>query len=218
MAVKMITLYSRDEWLKHRAATIGGSDAGAVLGLNPYMSNVELFEIKSGIKQAEDISGKPCVEYGHQAERHLRGLFRLDFPQYRVEYVDNNMWLNDRFPWAHFSADGWLYDERGRLGVWECKTTEIKNAAQWAQWKDRVPDHYFAQVLHGMMVMEAEFAVLKAQIKREIDGNLSIQTRHYWFERSAHEDDIAILEKEEFDFAMHLRHGTRPHLRLPFIR
>lgn len=217
MAVQMLTLSSREEWLQRRSGTIGGSDAGAVLGLNPYQSNVELYEIKRGIRQAEDISDRECIQYGHQAEMHLRGLFRLDYPQYRVEFIDNNMWLNDRYPWAHFSADGWLYDERGRLGILEIKTTEIKSPAQWAQWKDRVPDHYFAQVLHGMMVMEADFAVLKAQIKYEIDGNLKIQTRHYPFERAAYEQDFPILEKEEFDFAMCLKNGTPPHLLLPTI-
>ena len=217
MSVEMLTLPDREAWLKRRAATIGGSDAGAILGLHPYMSNIDLYEIKAGIRQAEDISDKDAVKYGQQAERYLRGLFRLDYPQYRVEYVDNNMWLNDRFPWAHYSADGWLYDEAGRLGILEIKTTEIKHPSQWAQWIGRVPDHYFAQVLHGMMVMEAEFAVLKAQIKRWIDDELVIQVKHYFFERASYGNDISILEKEEIDFALCLRNHTRPALLLPEV-
>ena len=40
--VNMITLNSRDEWLKCRKNRIGGSDAAAILGKNPYMSNVDL--------------------------------------------------------------------------------------------------------------------------------------------------------------------------------
>lgn len=217
MAVKMLQLASREEWLQRRSATIGGSDAGAILGLNPHMSNIDLYELKTGIRQAEDISDKPAVKYGQQAERYLRGLFRLDYPEYRVEYIDNNLWLNDRYPWAHYSADGWLYDEKGRLGILEIKTTEIKHPSQWAQWIDRVPDHYFVQVLHGMMVMEAEFAVLKAQIKRWIDDELVIQVKHYFFERASYGIDISVLEKEEFDFAMRLRNHTPPPLLLPTV-
>lgn len=217
MAVEMLVLPDRTAWLQRRSSTIGGSDAGAILGLNPYMSNIDLYELKTGIRQAEDISDKPAVKYGQQAERYLRGLFRLDYPQYRVEYVENNLWLNDRYPWAHYSADGWLYDKKGRLGILEIKTTEIKNAAQWAQWQNRVPDHYFVQVLHGMMVMEADFAILKAQIRRWIDDELVIQTKHYPFERAPYEDDLSILEKEEFDFAMNLRNHTPPPLLLPTI-
>ena len=217
MAIEMLVLPNRDEWLKRRSATIGGSDAGAILGLNPYMSNIDLYELKTGIRQAEDISEKAAVQYGQQAERYLRGLFRLDYPEYRVEYTDNNLWLNDRYPWAHYSADGWLYDEKGRLGILEIKTTEIKNAAQWAQWQNRVPDSYFAQVLHGMMVMEADFAILKAQIKQWIDDELVIRVKHYFFERDSYGNDLVILEKEEFDFAMRLRNHTPPPLRLPDV-
>lgn len=35
MSVEMIQLGSREEWLKHRDR-IGGSDASAILGMNPY--------------------------------------------------------------------------------------------------------------------------------------------------------------------------------------
>ena len=217
MAIEMLVLPDREAWLKRRAATIGGSDAGAILGLNPYMSNTDLYEIKTGIRQAEDISDKAAVQYGQQAERYLRGLFRLDYPEYRVEYIDNNLWVNDRYPWAHYSADGWLYDEKGRLGILEIKTTEIKNAAQWAQWQNRVPDSYFAQVLHGMMVMEADFAILKAQIKQWIDDELVIRVKHYPFERASYVADIAYLEEVERDYAVHLRNQTPPPLVLPEV-
>ena len=32
------TEMSRSEWLKHRMKAIGGSDAAAIVGLNPYAS------------------------------------------------------------------------------------------------------------------------------------------------------------------------------------
>ena len=60
---------SREEWLQARNNRIGGSDAAAIIGLNPYMSNVDLWEIKTGRRQQEDISEKPCVKYGTEAEK-----------------------------------------------------------------------------------------------------------------------------------------------------
>ena len=39
MSVEMIQLGSREEWLKHRDR-IGGSDASAILGMNPYRTKV----------------------------------------------------------------------------------------------------------------------------------------------------------------------------------
>lgn len=35
-------------WLKGRLNGIGGSDASAVVGKNPYKTNIELFEEKTG--------------------------------------------------------------------------------------------------------------------------------------------------------------------------
>ena len=41
--------------------------------------------------------------YGTEAEKYLRGLFALDFPEYQVLYDENNMFLNPDFPWMHAS-------------------------------------------------------------------------------------------------------------------
>jgi putative phage-type endonuclease len=68
MSIEMITLSSRDEWLKNRKNGIGGSEISAVIGQNPYMTNIELWELKTGRKQPEDISEKPYIKYGTQAE------------------------------------------------------------------------------------------------------------------------------------------------------
>jgi predicted phage-related endonuclease len=37
----------REGWLKERREGIGGSEAAAILGMNPYMTNVELWEYKT---------------------------------------------------------------------------------------------------------------------------------------------------------------------------
>ena len=101
----------------------------------------------------EDISDKHYVQYGTKAERYLRELFKLDYPQYTVEYVKNNSFYNPKYPFARASLDGWLTDGSGRKGVLEIKTTEILSAGQRAKWKDRIPDNYFCQVLFYMAVI-----------------------------------------------------------------
>lgn len=213
----MLELGSRDEWLQARGKRIGGSEASAVVGLNPYMSNTDLWNIKTGRREAEDISDKHYVRYGHDAEPLLRDLFRLDFPDYKVGYVDNNLFINSRYPWAHASLDGWLQDPEGRTGILEIKTTEILQSMQKEKWKDRIPDNYYLQVLHYMMVMEADFACLKAQLKYDYDGDIYLQTRHYWIERQDVENDIRILSEKEREFWSHMQNGTRPATLLPEI-
>lgn len=48
MAVRMIQLTSREEWLKKRTSYVGGSEAAALVGKNPYMTNIDLYRIKTG--------------------------------------------------------------------------------------------------------------------------------------------------------------------------
>ena len=215
--IVMLELGSREEWLTARSGRIGGSEASAVVGLNPYMSNTDLWSIKTGRREAEDISDKPYVRYGHDAEPLLRELFKLDFPDYKVGYRDNNLFINSRYPWAHASLDGWLQDPEGRTGILEIKTTEILQSMQKEKWKDRIPDNYYLQVLHYMMVMEADFSCLKAQLKYDYDGDIYLQIRHYWIERQDVENDIRILSEKEEEFWHHMQNSTRPATLLPEI-
>lgn len=206
---------SKEEWLHHRTSYIGGSDASAIVGLNPYMTNVDLWEIKTGRREQADISNVDAVKYGNEAEHLLRDLYRLDFPDMDLQYAPNNMWLNDKYPYAHASLDGWLTDTDGRKGVWECKTTEILQSMQREKWKGRIPDNYYIQVLHYLIVTEFDFGVLKAQIKYNYGGNISLSTKHYTIEREEVKDDIDYLIEAEAKFYEYVKTDTRPPLVLP---
>lgn len=214
--VEMKILKDRYEWLQNRSR-IGGSDASCIVGMNPYRNNVELYQIKTGQIEAEDISDKPYVKYGTEAEQHLRELFKLDFPEYEVFYEENNMWLNDKYPFAHASLDGWLIDQEGRKGIWECKTTNILQSMQKEKWNHRIPDNYYIQILHYFMVTEFEFAILKAQLKSEFNGEVYLQTKHYKIERSEVEEDIKYLEDAERRFWKCVTEKRQPALILPEI-
>lgn len=218
MSIEMIVLKDRAEWLENRKSGLGGSEISAVIGQNPYMDNVTLWELKTGRRQAEDISEKSYVKYGTQAEMHLRGLFRLDFPEYSVDYVDNNSFVNSKYPWAKASLDGWLTEkETGRKGVWECKTTEILQSMQREKWNNQIPMNYYCQVLFYMAVIEADFVVLKAQLKTVFDGIPYLQTRHYHIEREDVQEDIDYLMKKGAEFWEYVKADKRPPLVLPDI-
>lgn len=215
--VAMNVLANHDEWLKHRTK-IGGSDASAILGKNLYKTNVELWKDKAFHLMPEDISDKPYVKYGTEAEKYLRELFKMDYPQYEMFYEENNMWTNDAYPFAHASLDGWLKDEAGRMGVWECKTTNILQSRQKEKWDHRLPENYYIQILHYLMVTEFEFVELKAQLKSVFsDGTVYLQTRHYHIERSDVEADIEYLADEERKFWTCVENMKAPPLVLPEI-
>lgn len=216
--ITMQQLESRSEWLKHRKSYIGGSDAACIVGENPWKTNQELWEEKTGRRKPEDISDKPAVKYGTMAEEHLRELFKLDYPELRVDYVENNFWTNTEKPWAHASLDGWLTDQEGRLGILEIKTTTIQSAAQKAKWEEGIPQNYYCQILHYMMVTGAAFAILKAKIRWEIPGAEPFaMIKHYRIEREDVEADIEYLEEVEKEFAQLIEEDKEPALILPEI-
>ncbi len=209
----------RLKWLERRRNGIGASDAAAVIGASPYKTNIQLWEEKTGRRKAPDISDKPFVKYGTVAEEHLRALFALDFPGYRVDYDQYGMIANcPEAPFAFATLDGQLTEiTTGRVGVLEIKTTEIIRSGQYEQWKGRIPQHYYIQVLHQLLATDFEFSCLKAQIKFNTSDGVWLRTNHYWFERSELETDIDYLKQKEISFWECVKNDHRPNLILPDI-
>lgn len=208
------------EWLKARKNKIGGSDCAAILGMNPYKTNVDLWKEKKGIKEAEDISDKPFVIYGKRAEPLLRELFKLDFPRYEVNYSENNIWLNSKYPFAHASLDGWITDkETNEKGILEIKTTQIMKSQSKEKWKNQIPQNYYLQVLHYLLITEFDFVILKAQLKYEYteSDKTFLNTNHYFIKRKDVEEDIEYLRDKEEKFYQSLIDDKCPDLLLPEI-
>ena len=209
---------SREQWLEERKKGIGGSDSAAGLGLNPYMTNVDLWQIKTGRKQQEDVSQKPFVKYGTEAEKHLIALFALDFPEYEVTHADNDLIRHPKYEFLHASLDGRLVEkETGRRGILEIKTVNIITPRQNEKWANAVPQNYFCQLLHYLNVTGFDFAILKAQFKTEWQNESRLNVRHYYFDRRDFEPDIAFLQSAELEFWDHVINDREPNLILPAI-
>jgi putative phage-type endonuclease len=214
----------RAQWLAERRKGIGGSDAAAILGLNPYKTNIELWEEKTGLREPEDISGKEYVKYGTSAEHHLRELFKLDYPEYAVFHSEFDIVKHPKYPFLFASLDGTLVHlETGARGFLEIKTTNILNSMHREKWDDKIPDNYFIQCLHYFNVTGADFCILKAHLVTEygkLGGNTEkrIITKHYFIDRADVIDDIAYLEEKEVEFwTKYVEPRKAPALILPEI-
>jgi putative phage-type endonuclease len=211
---------TREAWLDGRGTTIGGSDAGCILGLSPWKSNIDLYYEKIGQSKSADLSDNPLVQYGIKAEPLIRELFKLDYPDLNVWYEENNLFINGKYPWAHFSADGLLVDtNNGAAGILEIKTATISSGIAAKKWQDNhLPDGYLAQVLHAMMVMEADFAYLRALLKYPRDGEPDrISIKDYTIERDEVKDDIEYLIEKERAFAECIEKRIEPARILPSL-
>lgn len=213
--VTMIKYKSRKEWLKARQDYIGGSDVSCIMGLNPYKTNRQLYDEKKGITKPADLSDNALVKYGSKAEKYIRGLFELDHPELKVEYVPNNSWHNTDYPFAAASLDGSTTDENGRKGILEIKTSTITTSQQANKWKDQIPDNYFCQVLFYLGVTCWDYVDLRANLKYVYPGRDTYTiTRDYHLERSDYEQDIATVMEAAENFHQALKKGEEPPVRL----
>ena len=201
---------NHDEWLELRLKGIGGSEAAAVIGQSPWCSNVELWKRKTGRTTAPDISNNEAVQYGHDAEPLLRGLFALDYAdRYKTEYFSEfDMVHHPEHPYIFATLDGRLTElETGRKGVLEIKTTSILRSMQKEQWwqdgKPCIPQQYYIQVLHQLLATGWDFAILHAQLKYEYGSNpedIRSERRTYTIERTDHQESIDYLKEKEVIF------------------
>ena len=197
MALEKIRLkHGSPEWLAFRRTGIGGSDAAAILGLSPFKSNIEVWEEKVGLREPEDISDKPQVQYGTRAEDMLVKLFALDYPQYKVRQDKQTVY---RRGFMFASLDGELTEiETKARGFIEIKTTEIHSAAALQKWDGHIPEYYYAQVLGR-------------------NEHTEFITRHYPFLRRALMEDMKFLYTREKEFWGYVERKQRPPLLLPPI-
>lgn len=203
-------------WLEARKRGLGGSDAGAAVGVNRYRSNVDVWNEKTGAVEPMDISDKPAVRFGKLAERHIRALFALEHPEMTVEYHEFYMYFQPERPWLYATLDGELTDENGRRGILEIKTATIQNAAGWNEWKDGIPQSYYAQVLHQLAATGWDFVILFAYIRAPY-SRTATRLIERSIERSEVGDDIDYLIERETEFWKTVESGTRPPLILPDV-
>lgn len=171
------------------------------------MSNIDLWELKTGRKKAKDISDKRVIRYGHDAESPIRELFALDYAdRYEVSYGGAyDMVFHSTHSWMFATLDGRLKElKTGRNGVLEIKTAGIQRATQREKWwgdeGPRIPDQYFAQILHQLNVTGWDFAVLCAKLNYQYGPAVRSEIRSYFIERNEVVDDLEYLEDAEVEF------------------
>lgn len=199
----------RETWKKERKGGIGGSDAAAALGMSKWMTNVMLWQLKTGRAEQKDISDNPAVRYGTLAEEPLRLLYSLENEKkYKLYYQPDTILVNREMDFMRYSPDGLLIEsETGRLGIWECKTSQMYKTDK-KLWQTELPREYYIQILHGMNVTGAEFVELHAQI----NYFSHIERKTFHIEREDVLDDLQYEKKVIAEFMEYVKSDKEPPL------
>ena len=112
----------RNKWLLVRNKGIGGSDAGAILGLNPYKKPYKLWLEKTGAKEPEDISEKEEVKSGVYLEPAVAQWF-TDETGKKVQRKGTMQSIE--YPFMIANIDRWVVGENAGLDVYKRQLQEL---------------------------------------------------------------------------------------------
>ena len=185
MARKLINTkeISHEEWLELRKRSIGGSEAGALVNMNPYASPLTLYLDKKNLSKPRETN--ESMRLGNDLEEYVAQRFCEETGK-KVRR-DNYMWQHDEYDYITANVDRVIVGENAGL---ECKTMGSFN--NYDLENGEVPAYYWAQCQHYMMVMGYErmyLAILVFQkgiyinpIERNqefIDG-LLLTEKYFW--------------------------------------
>ena len=184
---------SRDEWLDLRRRGIGGSDAGTVVGLNPWSSRLALYADKKGL--LPDKEDNEQMRQGRDLEDYVAK--RWEEATGKKVRRENHMLYNDQYPWAYANIDRVVVGEKAVL---ECKTTSVYNKTDFAG--GEIPPQYYTQCVHYMAVTGYQTAYLAVLV-------LNKGFYHFTIERNQGEID-ALMDAEQRFWEEHVVPGIPP--------
>lgn len=173
----------KTEWLRLRKSGIGGSDAGAVCGVNPYSSAMKVFQDKMG-GEAKEVDNE-AIRIGHDLEDYVAKRF-MEATGLKVR-KSNFMYRSVEHPFMIADVDRLVVGEDAGL---ECKTASAYNADKWAD--GNIPLHYVMQCYHYMavtgkrtwyiaaVILGREFTYHRLEWDDELIGRLTALEEDFW--------------------------------------
>lgn len=133
----------REDWLKERQKSIGGSDIGALLGLNRYRSPYTVWAEKTGLLPEQP--DNEAMRQGRDLEDYVAKRFSERSGKQAARY--NYLLRSHDCPHLHANIDRRIFGEKAGL---ECKTASALNMKVYAG--GQFPESYYAQCVSYLAV------------------------------------------------------------------
>ena len=174
---------SREEWLEARRKGIGGSDASAILGLNPYSSPLCVYLDKTG--KGEEKETNEAMRQGTDLEQYVADRF-AEQTGMKVRKC-NKIIQHPEYPWMLANVDRLIC---GKVWGLECKTTSPYSKFKFDE--GEINPHYYWQCMHYMavtgypkwyvaiLVLGKAFHVFEIERDEEAIAKLIEAERDFW--------------------------------------
>jgi putative phage-type endonuclease len=139
----------RTEWLKLRKKGIGSSDAAAIWGKSPYMSELELYDDKVSDEVSEETSY--VMELGNRLEPEARKLFAAE---YNILNAKDETFKPEIFAMPDL---GFMMASLDGINESCTEIIEIKFQGKDVHNSGEIREHYMIQMQHQLVVTGASF-------------------------------------------------------------
>ena len=159
-------------WDQKRQCGIGGSDIGAICGVNSYKTAYDVYLDKT---VGQSFHGNNITWFGSVFEHHIADMFEEQYKDLFEVRIERKHFKCRDYPWLNGNIDRKLIDlKTGEAGVLEIKTTRTFNNDEWGKGcafgidykliisDNQVPESYFYQVQHYLLCTGFSFAWLCA--------------------------------------------------------
>ena len=130
---------NKQEWLRERKNYLGGSDLGAIAGLNPYRTALDVYLDKT----SDDIrcETSPAMRWGNLLEEAVAEAYSEDTGKMVWKWIQPIK--HKEYPFLAANIDRWVGD---REYVLECKTAGFNKGKEWGEiGTDQIPESYLIQ-------------------------------------------------------------------------
>lgn len=194
-----MTESERAAWLELRRQYVGSSEAGALLGVSPWMTRFRLWHAKRGDLSGEDFDTE-AMAWGRRHEATIAEGLR-DETGWELIRPNQSHIAHPTVPGLGASPDFLIAGHHRGPGVAEMKSVD---AYDFARWEDgQPPIWYVLQLQTQLAVTGYQWGVLACLV----GGN---RLRVFDYER--HAASIAILERETVAFWDSVRANVEPAL------
>ena len=178
---------NREEWLRERKTYLGGSDLGAVIGINKYKTALDVYLEKTSEHFEE--TNNDATYWGNVLEDVVAQEYskRVNLP---VE-VETTLLRHPEHEFLAANIDRWVGNKEYVL---ECKTAGFMMSKEWGEeGSDSIPESYLVQVAYyaaicdvpkvdiAVLIGGQDFRIYTYQRNKEFEEKLIKIACNFWY-------------------------------------
>jgi len=183
---------NKQEWLRERKNYIGGSDLGAIAGLNPYRTALDVYLDKTSDNISEDTNA--AMRWGNLLEDVVAKAYREEIGNGKEVWESDRPIRHTEHRFLAANIDRWVGKRKDiREYILECKTTGFNKNKEWGDsGTDQIPESYLVQVAYyaaicdvpkvdiAVLIGGQDFRIYTYERNRELEEKLIKIACNFW--------------------------------------